>query len=113
MNKKWLAWISYVVLRLAFFVVPLLLFIALGIADWLAAILAAVVGLALSVLFLSKQRGAASETIYERRTRENASATKRDRAAEDAAEEDELLDSAADTPEPSTDAPDSTEPERP
>lgn len=99
MKKTWLAWISYIVLRLAFFVVPMLLLIVIGIPDWLAAILAAFIGLALSVLLLARQRGAASETIYNRRNRREASG-KRDAAAQDAAEEDELIDAGEGAPEP-------------
>lgn len=77
------AWIVYTVLRLLFFAIPFALLYVLGIWPWLAAVFAALIGVSLSIIFLSKPRATASESIYDWRTR--------DRTADDIVE-DEAVD---------------------
>ncbi len=72
------AWTVYILLRLLFFAVPFALLVLLlnswGWDYWPTALLsttvAALISVSLSVIFLSQQRGAASESIYEWRNRE-------------------------------------------
>ncbi|WP_241989048.1 DUF4229 domain-containing protein [Leucobacter luti] len=64
------AWLVYSVLRLLFFAVPFAVLFALGIWPWLAAIFAALIGFSLSIIFLSRPRDTASESIYEWRNRD-------------------------------------------
>ena len=77
------AWIVYTVLRLLFFAIPFALLYVRGIWPWLAAVFAALIGVSLSIIFLSKPRATASESIYDWRTR--------DRTADDIVE-DEAVD---------------------
>lgn len=67
------AWFIYILLRLAFFIVPFALLVWLGTVTWLpvwlAAIFAAIIGLALSMLLLSRSRNRASTSIYDWRNR--------------------------------------------
>ncbi|WP_336660350.1 DUF4229 domain-containing protein [Leucobacter sp. USHLN153] len=64
------AWIVYIVLRLLFFAVPFAILYLLGLQPWLAAVFAALIGVALSVIFLARSRSAASQSIYDWRNRE-------------------------------------------
>lgn len=57
----------YTVLRLLAFLVPLGLLLALRIEPWIAAVLAAIIGLALSFVVLSRPRERVAEGLYERR----------------------------------------------
>ena len=98
------AWIVYTVLRLLFFAVPFGVLILLGLSPWLAAVFAALIGVSLSVIFLSKPRAAASESIYEWRHR--------DRTADDVVE-DEAVDSASDASGPVGAPGPAADPERP
>lgn len=86
MSKTRNAWTVYIVLRLLFFAVPFGLMYVIGVKVWLAAVFAALIGVALSVLLLSKQRAVASESIYEWRTRDHGRA--------DALVEDDAVDAA-------------------
>ncbi|WP_162903818.1 DUF4229 domain-containing protein [Leucobacter sp. wl10] len=84
------AWIVYTVLRLLFFAVPFALVYLLGLSlrfspmlsAFVAAALAALISISLSLLLLSKPRDVASESIYEWRNR--------DRTADDIAEDDAI-----------------------
>jgi hypothetical protein len=81
------AWIVYTVLRLAFFAVP---FAALMLIDWpwwLAAITAMLVGISLSVIFLSRPRETAATSVYDWRNR--------DRTVDDIAEDAALAEAEA------------------
>lgn len=80
------AWLIYIVLRLLFFAVPFAVLYLIGIQPWLAAIFAALIGVALSVIFLARSRATASESIYDWRNR--------DRTADDIVE-DEAVDAGA------------------
>lgn len=89
------AWIVYIVLRLLFFAVP---FAALYMIGWhwaLAAIVAALVSISLSVLFLSKPRETAAVSIHEWRHR--------DRTHDDIVEDAEIAAGEAAAPGTSTD----------
>lgn len=79
------AWLVYIVLRLLFFAVPLVVLLLLGTLPWLAVILAALIAVSLSVIFLSKSRDVASQSIYDWRNR--------DRTPDDIVE-DEAVDAA-------------------
>ena len=81
------AWTVYIVLRVLFFAVPFALLFWIGWPWWLALVVATLIALALSVIFLSKQRGTASASIYDWRMR--------DRTKDDI-DEDHMLDSAVD-----------------
>lgn len=80
MNSPRSAWLIYTVLRLLFFAVPFAVLYWLGIWPWLSAIFAALIGVSLSIILLSKPRAVASESIYDWRTRE--------RTADDIVEDD-------------------------
>ncbi|QIM15739.1 DUF4229 domain-containing protein [Leucobacter insecticola] len=64
------AWLVYTALRLLFFAVPFAVLMLLGIWPWLSAIFAGLIGVSLSIIFLSKPRAVASESIYDWRNRE-------------------------------------------
>lgn len=70
MNNPRTAWIVYTVLRLLFFAVPFAVLYVLGIWPWLAAVFAALIGVSLSIIFLSNPRNTASASIYDWRNRE-------------------------------------------
>ncbi len=62
--------ITYTLLRLAFFLVPLgimMLFPAFWNMWWLAILFAGLIGVSLSIIFLQKPRSEMSEGLYERR----------------------------------------------
>ncbi|GGD45338.1 hypothetical protein GCM10010915_28280 [Microbacterium faecale] len=62
--------ITYTLLRLAFFLVPLgimMLFPAFWNMWWLAILFAGLIGVSLSIIFLQKPRSEFSEGLYERR----------------------------------------------
>ena len=65
--KRIPAWLTYTVLRIVFFAVPFTVFFVIGYSPWLAAILAAVVALSLSLLLLTRFRNATSRSIFEAR----------------------------------------------
>lgn len=81
------AWTVYTILRLVFFAVPFsVLYFALGWSWWLSAIIATIIAFSLSIIFLSRQRETASESIHDWR--------QRTRTADDIVE-DEAVDGAA------------------
>jgi hypothetical protein len=87
--------IVYSVLRLLAFLVPfglLMLLPAFHPLPWLAALFAAIIGLALSMLFLRRPLAEATSGLAERRAR-------RDGAADDAALEDAVVDEAEAAPD--------------
>lgn len=81
--KKNSAWLIYTLLRLAAFIVPLAILLALGIDYLVAGVIAAIIGLCVSYIFFARWRSQISEQIYERR-QGKVSATERDEQAEDA-----------------------------
>lgn len=88
------AWATYIVLRLIFFIVPFVglfwlsssLSMPIIFAAALAAVLAGLIAMSLSLLFLSQSRESAAKSIYDWRHRE--------RTADDVVE-DEAVDQAA------------------
>lgn len=90
------AWIVYIVWRLVFFAVPFAILLMLGTPGWLAAVLAALIAVSLSVIFLSRSRDTASESIYEWRMRSRtADDIVEDEAVDAAHQSDEDPDTAA------------------
>jgi len=85
--KRIPSWITYSVLRLLVFAVPLVILLLLGIVWWLAVIAAALIGLCLSYIFLSRPRNAVSSDLYAVRHRDKPARTEDD-DVEDAAVED-------------------------
>lgn len=86
MNQR-KAWIVYIALRLLFFAVPFAVLYFIGWPAWLATVVAALIALSLSVIFLQRQRDVASESVYEWRQRTRT---------EDDIVEDEALEAPAD-----------------
>jgi hypothetical protein len=82
--KRIPSWITYTVLRLLVFAVPLAILLLLGLVWWLAVIAAALIGLCLSYIFLSRPRNAVSSELYAVRHRDTP-ARSEDDDAEDAA----------------------------
>jgi heme O synthase-like polyprenyltransferase len=64
------AWLTFTVLRVLMFVVPFVLLLVMGFAGWFAAVVAAVVGLCLSYIFLRTPRDTVARGLYEVRHRE-------------------------------------------
>ena len=85
--KRIPSWITYTVLRLLVFAVPLVILLLVGVVWWLAVIAAALIGLCLSYIFLSRPRNAVSSDLYAVRHRDKP-ATSEDDDVEDAAIED-------------------------
>lgn len=57
-------WILYITIRVGLFALVLGVMLALGFDPFFAALIAAVVSLAISLIFFGKQRSAVSEAIY-------------------------------------------------
>lgn len=70
--KPWLSVVLFSLLRLAVFAVPLALLLVigtpLGLPAWASALWAAVIGIALSLLFLNRFRDPVSTTLHDTRT---------------------------------------------
>ncbi|MDH6235644.1 DUF4229 domain-containing protein [Cryobacterium sp. CG_9.6] len=104
------SWVSYSVYRVLLFAAPLAILLALGIKGWIAAVIATIIGMSLSFIFLRKPRENVARDLYAARHRDKPVIT------EDAELEDAALDrveaagaaaSAADAaPRPESDAPD-------
>lgn len=90
-------WALYSIIRLLMFAVPFAVFLALGLQFWLCAVLAAVVGLSLSIIFLAGSRSRASESIYQwRQPKRNADDILEDEAVEAAEAAEAVAPSAED-----------------
>ena len=85
--KRIPSWLTYTVLRLVLFVVPLVILLLLGIVWWASVIAAALIGLCLSYILLAKQRHAVASDLYAARHRDKPAPS-----ADDA--EDEAIDAA-------------------
>jgi ribosomal protein L12E/L44/L45/RPP1/RPP2 len=72
------SWVTYTVLRLLLFAVPLVILLLLQLPWWLAAIVAAIVGLCLSYLLLGSSRHAVARDIDAVRSRKKAPTTSDD-----------------------------------
>ncbi len=82
--KRIPSWITYTVLRLLVFAIPLAVLLLLGIVWWASVIAAALVGLCLSYIFLGRPRNAVSTDLYAARHRDKP-AVNVDDEVEDAA----------------------------
>lgn len=58
------AWLVFTVLRVLMFAVPFVILLALGIAGWLSAVVAAIIGLCLSYIFLRAPRDSVARDLY-------------------------------------------------
>ncbi|MGB3413761.1 MAG: DUF4229 domain-containing protein [Microbacteriaceae bacterium] len=98
-NKIW----AFVLLRLLFFVVPLGVMLVLQFDPWYAAITSALIGFALSLLLLQRQRDPLLEMVYQRSNNSSQSKAIRgqDEDFEDAAV-DGILEDVNDDDIPST-----------
>ena len=81
------AWVKYLVLRIGTFVAFLALFLLLQFDPFFASATAAVLALAISLIFFSKQRNAVSLAIYEARNKKNDSDTDAEDIAGDSADD--------------------------
>lgn len=88
------AWLSYSVIRLLLFAVPLAILLVTGFGPIVATILAAIIGLCLSYIFLRAPRARMAESVYRARHKPSAPEPS-DADIEDAAVEDAAVDDAA------------------
>lgn len=89
MNKR--SWITFTVVRLLAFFVPLIALLAIQVNPWVAAVLAAVIGLCVSFIFLRRPRESVAREIYEARHADKPV------VREDDEVEDAVLDAQAET----------------
>ncbi len=82
-------WISYSLLRLGIFAAVLIVLLVLQIEPWIAALVAAVVGLCVAYIFFRPQREAVARSFWEFRTTQQRDA--------DSDAENNALDAAAPT----------------
>ena len=95
-SRRLPGWLAYTVLRILFFVVPLVLTYGFSANVYVAAIVAAVVGFCLSLIFLNRQRIELAGELAGRRRRAAAGPRRdSDEAAEDAAVETRLVETPA------------------
>jgi len=78
-------WVTYSVYRVLLFAVPLTILLALQITWWIAALVAALIGVCLSYLFLRKPRERVARGLYEARHPATKTAVHPDAESEDAA----------------------------
>ncbi|HEU5223890.1 MAG TPA: DUF4229 domain-containing protein [Candidatus Lumbricidophila sp.] len=83
--KSWPTWFWYSLARVLLVVVPFAVLMIAGVDVWISAIVAALFGLAASLVFLRKQRDSLSTSIHDARTRNRAAVASADDDAEDAA----------------------------
>ena len=76
--KRIPSWLTYTVLRLLVFAIPLVILLVVGLVWWLAVIAAALIGLCLSYILLSKSRNAISTDFYTVRQRSKPANTQDD-----------------------------------
>jgi hypothetical protein len=86
-------WFWFSLMRIAAFAIPLVVMLFLGIEPWIAALLAAVIGLCISYIFFAPTRNSLSQALYESRQAKKA-------AAKDEETEDALVDAALDEEDP-------------
>ena len=64
------SWVSYSVYRVLLFAAPLAILLILGLKEWVAAVVAAIIGMSLSFIFLRKPRENVARDLYAARHRE-------------------------------------------
>lgn len=85
-------WVSYSLIRLGIFAVVLAILLVLQIEPWIAAIVAAVVGLCVAYIFFRPQREAVARSFWEFRTAQHRDV--------DSDAENDALDAAAPSTRP-------------
>lgn len=90
-------WILYSLIRLGVFAVVLALLLFLQIVPWVAAILAAIIALCISIIFLRRPREEASKTLYDARANRSARSAAPARVSEDESVEDRAVDDQPET----------------
>ncbi|WP_382309693.1 DUF4229 domain-containing protein [Herbiconiux sp. UC225_62] len=88
-------WLVYTLIRLGLFAGVLILLLLLQITPWLAAVIAALIALCISIIFLRKPREEASKTLYEARNNRGQAASRPSASREDESVEDDAVDHAA------------------
>jgi membrane protein implicated in regulation of membrane protease activity len=86
-------WFWFSLMRIAAFAIPLVVMLFLGIEPWIAALLAAIIGLCISYIFFAPTRNSLSQALYESRQAKKA-------AAKDEETEDALVDAALEEEDP-------------
>lgn len=76
-------WLTYLLLRVGTFVGILAILLLLQLDPFFSSMIAAVLALAISLLFFSKQRDAVSKAIYDARDKKNDTDTDAEDAVED------------------------------
>lgn len=89
-------WILYSLIRLGVFAVVLALLLLLQITPWIAAVLAAIIALCISIIFLRRPREEASKTLYAARANRSAKSAAPARTSEDESVEDAAVDEQPD-----------------
>jgi hypothetical protein len=87
--KRIPSWITYTVLRLLVFAVPLAILLLLGVVWWFSVIAAALIGLCLSYIFLTRPRNAVSSELYAVRHRTTPSRSEDDQVEDAAVDADD------------------------
>ena len=82
--KAFPPWVTYSVLRLLLFVIPLAIMLILGVFWVIAVVAAAIIGLALSYILLRRPRDAVARDLHDIRTRPRSVAPAYDDDIEDA-----------------------------
>jgi membrane protein implicated in regulation of membrane protease activity len=86
-------WFWFSLMRIAAFAIPLVVMLFLGIEPWIAALLAAIIGLCISYIFFARTRNSLSQALYE--SRQAKKAENKDEETEDA-----LVDAALEEEDP-------------
>jgi hypothetical protein len=92
------SWVTYTVLRLLLFVVPLVILLVLHVDAWISVVAAALIGLCLSYVLLKRPREAVSRDLYSVRHREKPLVSADDEAEDSAV--DSAVDSSVDSSSP-------------
>lgn len=82
------SWVAYIIARVLVFALPLAVLLILNFNPYFATGVAAIVGLALSILFLSRWRSALSSEIFERVNNKKDDAAKSEDAIVDSLDGD-------------------------
>ncbi|WP_440711577.1 DUF4229 domain-containing protein [Herbiconiux sp. YIM B11900] len=92
-------WLVYTLIRVGIFAAVLVVLLLLQIPGWIAAIVAAVIALCISIIALRKPRDEASRTLHEARLNRGQARTEPSaKTSEDEDVEDQAVDSAEAAP---------------
>jgi L-lactate permease len=89
-------WLVYTLIRLGLFAAVLIVLLLLQITPWLAAVIAALIALCISIIFLRKPREEASKTLYEARNNRGQAASRPSSRAAGASDDESVEDDAVD-----------------